>query len=85
MAMEYGYFFFSSEQANLQREMEEKVGRKYVVGTIIYKGKKRNFTELCSTNSSRYSDAVLVAEGKPSGFKYTKPHGTVTKSVARGG
>ena len=75
MAADYRYFFYSSEQMQFQEKMETKQGKNYKVGTVIYKGKRRNFTEMSRTNTSRYSDAKLVAEGDISRIKYTLPKG----------
>lgn len=75
MAQNYKYFIYSSEQLSFMERIEAKMGKKFKVGTVIYKGKKRSFTELSTTGKSNYSDAKIVAEGDISTIKYTLPKG----------
>ena len=69
------YFFYSSEQLKFRRQMEEKMGKRFVVGQVIVDGVRKPFTEMSSTQTSRYSDAKLVVEGDPSVMRYTLPGG----------
>ena len=69
------YFFYSSEQLKFRRQMEEKMGKRFVVGQVIVNGVRKPFTEMSSTKTSRYPDAKLVAEGDPSTMKYSLPGG----------
>ena len=69
------YFFYSSEQLKFRRQMEEKMGKKFVVGQVIVNGVRKPFTEMSSTPKSRYSDAKLIAEGDPATIKYSLPGG----------
>lgn len=69
------YFFYSSEQLKFRRQMEEKMGKKFIVGQVIVSGVRKPFTEMSSSPSSRYPDAKLVAEGDPSTMRYTLPGG----------
>ena len=71
----YRYFIYSSEQMAFQKRMEERMGRTYQVGIVIYRGKRVSFTELSRTGNSTYSDAKIVAEGDMTKFKYTLPRG----------
>lgn len=75
MAQDYRYFFYSSEQLAFNTKMEAKQGKRYKVGTVIYNGKKKYFTEMNRTGKSNYSDAKLIFEGEASKFKYTLPKG----------
>lgn len=75
MVQNYKYFIYSSEQLKFKEKMEAKMGKKFKVGTVIYKGKKRSFTELSNTGKSNYSDAKIVAEGDITTIKYTLPKG----------
>lgn len=72
------YFIYSAEQLKLRKEIELKMGRKFMVGHVIVNGVRKPFTELSSnppSASSRYADAVLVASGDPSTMKYSMPGG----------
>ena len=69
------YFFYSSEQLRFRRQMEEKMGKKFAVGQVIVNGVRKPFTEISSSQTSRYSDAKLVAKGDTSVMKYTLPEG----------
>ena len=78
----YRYFIYSSEQMAFQKKMEEKVGKTYYVGTVIYRGKRVSFTEMSKTGNSTYSDAKIVAEGDYTKMKYTLPRGFGSSSSA---
>lgn len=71
------YFIYSAEQLKLRKEIEFKMGRKFMVGHVIVNGVRKPFTELSSmpATSSRYADAILVASGDPSTMRYTMPGG----------
>lgn len=71
----YRYWLYSSSQMQFQQRMEENMGKTYKVGTVIYRGKRRNFTQLSTQNTSQYSDAKVVAEGDMRQIKYTMPRG----------
>ena len=75
MPQDYRYFIYSSAQMAFQEKMETKQGKTYRVGTVIYRGKKRSFTELSRTGTSTYSDAQIVAQGDINSMKYTLPKG----------
>ena len=69
------YFIYSAEQLKLRREIEAKMGKKFVIGQVIVSGARKPFTELSSNPKSRFSDAKIVAEGDPTLMKYTLPEG----------
>ncbi len=69
------YFLYSSEQLNFRRKIEEKMGHKFRVGTVVYNGERKPFTEISSSPTSRYADAKVVAKGDPSLMTYTPPSG----------
>lgn len=71
--MAYKYFLYSLIQLNFRKQTELKLGRKFKPGQVIVNGKKLPFTELSSTDKSRYSDAMVVAQGETSNMKYTMP------------
>ena len=69
------YFLYSSQQLTFRKEMEAKMGKKFVVGFVIVNGVKKPFTELSSTPNSRFSDAKLVTKGDPTVMNYSLPGG----------
>lgn len=70
------YFLYSETQLKMRKEVEAKMGKKFVVGHVIVNGVRKPYTELSSSpESSRYSDAKLVAEGEISLMRYTLPQG----------
>lgn len=69
------YFVYSSEQLKFRKEIEAKMGRKFKLGHVLVNGTKKPFTDLLPTPKSRYSDAIIVAEGNPSLMMYTMPKG----------
>lgn len=71
------YFFYSSEQLNLRKEIEHKMGKKFYVGMIIVNGNRKPFTELSYKSTSKFPDAKLVAkiEDDDTTTKYKMPEG----------
>ena len=70
------YFLYSSEELNFRKEVEAKMGRRFVAGHVIIYGTKKPFTSLSSTSTSaRYPDSKVVASGEISMMKYTMPEG----------
>ena len=69
------YFLYSAEQYKLRKDIEAKMGKKFMVGHVIVNGIKKPFTELSSKPTSRYSDVKIVAEGDPTTMRYTLPEG----------
>ena len=72
------YFLFSKEQINEQNTVQNKLGKKFVPGTVNANGSRKKFTQLSTTRElSRFPDAVIVASGVLKDFVYEDP--TVTK------
>lgn len=69
----YRYFIFSGEQMKLQKEMADRNGKRYRVGYVISNGRRKQITEINQTGQSRYSDAVIQAEGEITTFTYQRP------------
>lgn len=69
------YFMYSSEQLKFRKQIESKMGKKFKIGHVIVNGVKKPFTELSSSPKSRFTDAIIVAEGDPSIMRYTLPKG----------
>lgn len=67
------YFIYSHEQMKLRREIENKLGRDLVLGTVIVKGEKKNYTEIVTDLSNvRYADAEIVTYGDIRNINYTE-------------
>lgn len=67
----YRYFLFSQEQYLLRSRMEESLGKTYIPGKVLSKGRWRDFTEISLTPSNnKYADAKIVAEGNLEDLKY---------------
>lgn len=69
------YFLYSSEQLRLRKAVEERMGKRFRIGHVYVNGERRPFTELSSTETSRFADAKVVASGDPAFMKYTLPGG----------
>ena len=69
------YFLYSSEQLNLRKQVEKKMGKKFRVGHVIVNGVKKPFTELSSTPTNRYADSKIIAQGDPALMRYELPKG----------
>ena len=67
----YKYFIYSSSQLKERTDIEKKIGRKFIPGTVVVGSTKQQFTELSDTGNSRYSDAKIVAEGDIDKMNYT--------------
>ena len=67
----YIYFLYSEQQFKERTNIEKKMSRIFVPGTVIVNGKKRNFTEISKNSSNRYPDCKVIAEGYKSKMKYT--------------
>lgn len=58
------YFVKSNDQQKEQAAIAAKLGGRYKLGVVVYKGKRLEYTEKMSNpNLSRYSDHVVVAQG----------------------
>ena len=67
------YFLFSSQQMKMKMEVEAKIGRRYKPGTVLVKGRYKQFTDILDTPTSiRFPDSILVASGKLSEMTYVK-------------
>lgn len=68
----YKYFLYSATQLRDRTEIEKQIGKQFVPGSVVVGSRSRQYTELSNTGASRYSDAVIVAEGDVSQMSYTK-------------
>lgn len=70
----YRYFLYSSTQYRDRVNIEKNIGKVFIPGVVIYKGKKYEFTEITTDPSkSMYADKKIVAEGYIETMKYTQP------------
>lgn len=69
------YFLYSSEQLQLRKSVEQKMGKRFKPGIVIVNGTRKPFTELSSKPTSRFADAIVVASGDPTLMNYTNPEG----------
>ena len=67
----YVYFLYSDQQNKERSEIEKKMSRTFVPGTVVINGRKRTFTELSKNNKNRYPDCKVVAEGFKSKMVFT--------------
>lgn len=72
--MYYRYFVYSSEQKKLNEQIYKKANKTYTPGTILVRGKKKQFTDiLLDMKTSKYSDVQIVAQGDIRSFTFTNP------------
>lgn len=69
------YFLYSTEQFNLRKSVEEKMGKRFKVGHVIVDGVRKPFTEISASPISKYADAKVVASGDIATMRYTEPEG----------
>ena len=72
--MYYRYFVYSLEQKKLNEELYKKANKTYTPGTILIRGKHRQFTDiLLDIKQSKFSDVQIVAQGDIRSFTFTNP------------
>ena len=69
---DYRYFIYSTSQMRDRIDIEKNIGKVFVPGTVVVGSRKLKYTELSKTGTSRYSDAIIVAQGNLSKMSYTK-------------
>ena len=67
----YVYFLYSDQQNKERSEIEKRMSRTFVPGTVVVNGRKRAFTELSKKNKNRYPDCKIIAEGFKSKMVFT--------------
>ena len=69
----YRYFIYSETQYKERVEIEKRIGRVYKPGIVVYKGRKKQYTEVVSSvENLRYADCKIVAEGYIEDMTFTK-------------
>lgn len=72
--MYYRYFIYSLEQRKINEEVYKKANKTYTPGTIIVRGKSRQFTDiLLDPKQCKYSDMRIIAQGDIRSFTFTNP------------
>ena len=70
----FKYFLYSSEEVNDKNVLYDRMNRVMVLGTVIYNGKKKEFSSMSDKPElPRYSDVRIVAEGDIENMTYTMP------------
>ena len=67
-------FIYSAQQANALRDIYEKNGKKYHLGTVVANGSEKKYTAIIRNMAEvQYSDAVKLIEGDIRHITYTSP------------
>lgn len=70
----YAYFLYSQQQVDDKNELLDKMNRKLQLGTVIYNGKKREYSSMNDKPElPRYADVRIIAEGDTDKLVYTPP------------
>lgn len=68
------YFLYSMTQVKERNEIENKLGKIFVVGTVVDNGIRKEYSLLSKTATvDRYPDARIIAVGDINTIKYEKP------------
>ena len=72
--MYHRYFVYSQEQKKLNEDIFKKANKTYKPGSILVRGKQRQFTDiLLDMKQSKYSDVQIIAQGDIRSFTFTNP------------
>ena len=72
--MAYKYFLYSQDQIKEKDDVLKASGKKFVPGTVVVNGVKKQFTQLSNTPTMpRFIDTKVIAQGEQSNFTYTLP------------
>lgn len=70
----YVYFIYSNTYEKERNDIENKVGKVFVAGTVIVGGSRKEYSIMVDKlPTERYSDLRIIAEGKMDNFKFTPP------------
>lgn len=71
------YFIYSEDQINEKNQILNKLGKRFVAGTVIVNGTRQKFTQISKhnyiTDKRRYTDAKVIASGDRNDFQYIMP------------
>lgn len=68
----YMYFLYSEIQHKERTNIEAKINKIFIPGTVYIHGKANKYTELSKNPTNNYIDTKIVAEGYLSTMRYTK-------------
>lgn len=69
------YFIYSKEELKQRTEIEAKLGKKFIIGTLIDHGKPKQYTQkVASLDNIRYSDYRIIAYLDINTAKFTDPY-----------
>lgn len=67
----YKYFMFSNTHLKKNKEIYDKIDKKYQVKKVLVGGVWRQYTDIVSTpKDCHYSDAIVVTHGLLENIKY---------------
>jgi hypothetical protein len=67
------YFLYSREQMKIKKSVQEKLGKRFKLGTVIVKGLPKEYTEISTDPKNvKFSDTEIVVYGDIRELKYTK-------------
>lgn len=70
----YAYFLYSQKQVDDKNELYDRMNKKFVLGTVIFNGKKKEYSSMSDKPElPRYADVRVVAEGDTDKLVYTAP------------
>lgn len=68
------YFIYSETQMKIKRDVERRLGKNLVLGTVIVNGESKPYTEIVTDLANvKYSDAEIVTHGDIRKINYTVP------------
>lgn len=70
---DYKYFLYSEEQIKEKNAILAKQNKIFVPGVVVVNGTRQNFSQLSDSNSMRYIDTKIIAEGNIKEITYQKP------------
>lgn len=72
--MYHRVFIYSAQQERELKEIHNKAGNKYHLGTVIVNGSEKRYTSVVRNRSeSQYADARVLIEGDIRHIKHTSP------------
>ena len=70
----YRYFLYSKSQEILRTESENRMGKKFILGQVLVKGKWVPYTQISLTaDNPMWPDCILLTEGYLKDITYKEP------------
>ena len=70
----YGFFQFSKEQLDNRTKIEARIGKEFIAGKVVVKGKQKTFTQITKIAEHKYNDSKIVARGDLETMSFTEPY-----------